>query len=144
MNIWEFQSKLTRRLLIWSLFSVIFGGLLQFPRVRFIQGLGQQFTGWGIIDALIAIFGQRAAENRHARLPDPLSSEIIEGETKKLSKILWINTGLDVGYIVGGTVMAFTKGKTNPGWRGHGIGVIIQGGFLLLFDLFHAWKLGRP
>jgi hypothetical protein len=144
MNIWQFQSKLTHRLLLWSLFSVGLGALLQFPREHFLRGLGQQFAGWGFIDALIAIFGGRAAKKRYAELPDPLAPEIVEGETRKLRKVLWINTGLDVGYVVGGTALALTKGKTDSGWRGHGIGVIIQGGFLFFFDLFHARKLGKP
>jgi hypothetical protein len=141
MNIWQFQSKLTQHLLIWSLLSMMVGSLLQISRKRFFRGLGQQFAAWGFIDALIAVFGNRAAQNRYLQHADPLASEVTASETSKLRKILWINAGLDVGYVAGGTALALTKGKTDTGWRGHGIGVIIQGGFLFFFDLFHALKL---
>ena len=141
MNIWKFQSQLTRRLLIWSFFSMLAGGILQIPRQPFARGLGQQFAAWGFVDALIAAFGNQAAGKRFAQLLDPLAPEVTATETQKLRKILWINTGLDVGYMAGGAALALTKGQANPGWRGHGIGVIIQGAFLFFFDLFHASKL---
>ncbi|MFC1997733.1 DUF6992 family protein [Chloroflexota bacterium] len=142
MNIWQFQSTLTRRLLVWSILSIVFGTLLQVPEDRFARGLGKQIAAWGFIDALIAIFGNQFAKNRAARQPDPLAAQIVQDERDKLSKLLWVNTGLDVGYTTGGSVLALTKGKTDPGWRGHGIGIIIQGAFLFIFDLYHSIKLG--
>ena len=141
MNIWQFQSVLTRRLLIWSIFSMVIGGLLQIPRDRFARGVGQQFTAWGLIDALIAIIGQRASQKRRAQLVDPLANKVTAREARNLSKLLWINTGLDTGYVAGGAALAFTKRKSNSTWYGHGIGVIIQGVFLFFFDLLHALRL---
>jgi hypothetical protein len=122
----------------------IFGGLiLQIPRSRFSNGIGIQFSAWGLIDAIIAVFGERAAKKRAAQLPDPLSSEITDRESRKLYKVLLVNTGLDVGYMLGGSAVTLTKGKTDPGWRGHGIGIIIQGAFLFFFDLVHMLLIGR-
>jgi hypothetical protein len=141
MDIWQFQSKLTRRLLAWSALSIVAGVLMHFYPGRLVRGMAQQFVGWGLIDALIAIFGARAAERRASQLPDPLEDEITGAESRKLAKILWINTGLDLGYIAGGVALAATKGQKDPGWRGHGFGIIIQAGFLLIFDLFHALKI---
>jgi len=113
MNIWQFQSDLTRRLLIWSLLSMFIGVLAQIPRDRFMRGLGQQFTAWGFVDALIAIFGARAAQKRADQLPDPQSLEITVSESHKLRNILWVNTCLEVGYIAAGSILTLTKGKTN-------------------------------
>jgi hypothetical protein len=95
----------------------------------------------GLIDALIALFGKRSAQKRQANLMDPLAIEITSQESRKLRKILWFNAGLDIGYMAGGIGLALTKGKENTGWRGHGIGIIIQGGFLMIFDLIHALKI---
>jgi hypothetical protein len=141
MNIWQFQSNLTRRLLIWSFLSMIGGALLQISRNGFLRGMGVQFTAWGLIDALIAVFGDQAAKKRATQLRDPMAPEVIRSEIQKLRKILWVNSGLDMGYVSGGAAMALIKGKNDDSWRGHGIGVVLQGAFLLIFDLFHASKL---
>ena len=144
MDIWQFQSTLTRRLLIWSFLSMLGGTLLQFSRSVLARSLGQQFAGWGFIDAMIAFFGRRAAQKRAAQLPDPLVAEVVESETRNLRRLLWLNSGLDVAYIVAGVALAHTKGKAERSWRGHGFGIIIQAVFLLVFDLLHALKLRKP
>ena len=142
-NIWEFQTSLSRRLLLWSIISIFGGLILYIPRNRFANGMGIQFSAWGLIDAIIAIFGERAAKKRFAQLPDPQADEIVDRESQKLYKILLVNTGLDVGYILGGSAVTLTKGKTDSGWRGHGIGIIIQGAFLFIFDLVHMLLIRR-
>jgi hypothetical protein len=142
-HIWEFQSNLSRRLLLWSIISIFGGLILHIPRNRFANGMGIQFSAWGLIDAIIAILGDRAAKKRFAQSPDPLAKEIIDRESHKLYKILLVNTGLDVGYMLGGSALSLTKGKSDSGWRGHGIGIIIQGAFLFFFDLFHTLMIGR-
>jgi hypothetical protein len=142
-NIWEFQSILSRRLLFWSIISIFGGLILQFPRNRLSNGIGVQFSAWGLIDAIIAIFGDRAAKQRATSLPDPLAKDIVDRESHKLYKILLVNTCLDIGYMLGGSALSLTKGKSDPGWRGHGIGIIIQGAFLFFFDLVHMLLI-RP
>ncbi|HAX70778.1 MAG TPA: hypothetical protein DCY14_14295 [Anaerolineae bacterium] len=62
-------------------------------------------------------------------------------EIANLKRILLINTALDVLYVAGGIALILTFGAANPEWRGHGWGIIVQGGFLFFFDLFHALKL---
>ncbi len=49
----------------------------------------------------------------------------------KFRKILLINTLLDIGYLAVGFGLARAN---NVKWHGHGQGILIQGGFLLLFD----------
>ena len=142
-NIWDFQSNLSRRLLLWSMVSIFGGLILQIPKNRLANGMGVQFSAWGMIDAIIAVFGDRSAKLRAAQLPDPMANEIIDRESQKLHKILLVNTGLDVGYMLAGSALALTKGKNDPGWRGHGIGITIQGAFLFIFDLVHMLLIGR-
>ena len=51
------------------------------------------------------------------------------------------NGRADILYVLGGFLLMQTWGMDNPLWRGHGIGIMVQGGFLLFFDLFHALAL---
>ena len=139
MNIWDFQTRLTRRLLIWSVFSVVFSTLTFFSVNSLLRGLAIQFCVWGIIDAGIAIFGAYASAKKQAKLQ---ADELAETkEANWLERILWINTALDVLYIFGGLWLMQTWGTESPLWRGHGLGIVIQGGFLFFFDFFHAFSL---
>ena len=140
IDIWNFQSQLTRRLAIWSLASIAFG--LPLLSVNpFWRGVGIQFIVWGVIDLLIAQFGATSAKRRKARFPPDDLADAAPKESANLKRILLINTALDVLYVAGGIALILTFGADNPEWRGHGWGIIVQGGFLFFFDLFHALKL---
>jgi hypothetical protein len=143
MNIWHFQTALTRRLLAWSIFSIISGALLTVFRDGLLRGIGAQFIGWGFIDALIALGGRQAAQKRLAALPDPTDPAITAAETANLRRLLALNTGLDVLYILGGVWLERTKGQSNRLARGSGLGILIQGAFLFVFDLLHTLRLTR-
>jgi len=54
-----------------------------------------------------------------------------------------VDAGLDVLYIAGGVALVQTLGQTDPFLRGSGWGVVVQGGFLLLFDALHAAGVPR-
>lgn len=140
-SIWRYQAALTRRLLAWSLFSILAGLAMQVGRAM-ARATGIQFIGWGAIDAAIALFGQRQSQNRYAQ-PDADSVAVIAAETSKLRRLLWLNTALDVLYMAGGLVLIVRRGADDMRWRGHGLGILIQGGFLFLFDLFHALPLRK-
>lgn len=104
----------------------------------FRRGFGAQAVGWGAIDALIAgigLAGQRRERNAAAG----------EGElaARKLRRLLWINAVLDVGYVAGGVWLARSKGGDDPGRRGQGWGIVMQGAFLFWFDLYHALRVPR-
>lgn len=140
LDIWHFQTQLTRRLTWWSACSILAGVLLLVPD-GFWRGFGIQCLAWGAIDLAIAVFGARGADKRRASLPpqDLADSQITE--RAKLARILWINTVLDVFYVLGGLALSLTLGATDDLWRGNGWGIVLQGGFLFFFDLFHALKL---
>jgi len=128
--IWAYAQSIARRLLAWSVISVAAGaGLIVFGD-WFWRAFGIQAVVWGVIDGVIGWFGLRSAERR---------ARPAEVEARNLRRLLWINAGLDVLYLVGGLWLAFGLGSE---WRGHGWGISVQGGFLLVFDALHA--LGLP
>jgi hypothetical protein len=139
-DIWTFQTQLTRRLTFWSLASIAVG-LPLLSLGPFWRGVGIQSIAWGAIDLLIAIFGSQNASRRKARFSPNELADSAPKETANLKRILLINTALDVLYIAGGIALILTLGADNPDWRGHGWGIIVQGGFLFFFDLIHALKL---
>jgi len=141
MGVWDFSSKLTRRLLIWSVLSVLASAVIVFLPNPFLRGLGIQFFAWGVIDGAIAIFGERASAKRRLKVQESGSVESEAKESRWLERILWINTGLDVLYVLGGLWLMQTWGADSLLWKGHGAGIIIQGGFLFFFDFFHAFAL---
>lgn len=82
---------------------------------------------WGFIDVVIASFTLFKQQD------DPAS---------KLAKILLINVGLDVGYQAVGVILLLFFGQ-DPFIAGNGIGVIIQGAFLFILDLYFYRKMKR-
>jgi carboxylesterase len=134
--IWDFQDALTRRLLLWGTVSGAAGVVLLIPGDAFWRGFGLQALAWGAIDAAIALLGGRAARKRQATVaPGP---ETAQREGGRLRRLLWINTGLDVLYVLAGLGLVYTQGVRNPALAGTGWGIVVQGGFLFLFDLLHA------
>jgi len=137
MNIWDYQRILVRRLIQWALLSLgvgtlMLGGRRFWHASHFWRGVGGQFIGWALVNLGIAYFGLTTSENRRVALPDPLAPEVLEHEAESLRRLLWINTALDLLYVAGGRWLV-RRGKHGTGW-----GIVIQGMFLFLFDLFHA------
>ena len=128
----SFRKKLSLRLIIWSGLSIAGGGLLLiFSTGSLAQGAAIQALAWGGIDAVIALMGHLGSKKNDA--PGEAGKQ-----RAKLKRALWINTALDLVYIAAGIILVTVWGRNSPAVRGHGIGVIIQGSFLLLFDYFHA------
>ena len=141
MTIWDFSKRLTRRLLVWSALSVLFSALTFFSADLFLRGLCIQFFVWGVIDGAIAIFGEKFSANKKLRVQGSSSAEDEAKESRWLSRVLWVNACLDVFYVLGGIWLMQSWGAESQLWRGHGVGIIIQGGFLFFFDLIHALSL---
>jgi hypothetical protein len=132
-----FQLTISRRLLWWSVPSVILGTigvLLPWPVV---QGFALQALIWGGIDALLALLGLRRAQRRAGRYPDHAEDV---AETLRLRRTLMVNGFLDIVYIAVGVGIVVTLFR-QPFPLGNGIGVIVQGIFLLFFDFGHARRL---
>lgn len=142
MDIWQYYRAITRRLLAWSMASVIAGIAFLFLGPLW-QGVGLEAIAWGAIDAGIALIGGWVTRCRRASLEDPSAPEVLFREACNLRRILLINTGLDVLYVAGGVALALTLGVDSLFWRGNGWGIVIQGGFLFFFDLLHALGVSR-
>jgi hypothetical protein len=109
------------RLITWSLPWIAAGVVgLWVVNDPYWKGFWGMNAAWGLINTGIAYAGLLGAE------PDPAG----------LRTTLFINAGLDVVYVVGGLYLLTRPEDT---WRGSGVAVIIQGAFLLAFDLLHAF-----
>ncbi|MBK7216945.1 MAG: hypothetical protein IPH95_07770 [Candidatus Promineofilum sp.] len=136
MELWRFQRRLTSLLLGWAAASIGTGLVLWRGDDPLRRGVGEQYAGWGVINAIIALV---------ARRPPAQANMLVETAARKrtLSRLLWVNTGLDVLYILGGRRVMRNRGATDARWRGRGLGIVLQGGFLFFFDLLNALALRR-
>lgn len=146
------QEKLTefnqKRLLInkrgmtvlagWALLNLAASGTLIFNS----EGVDKNFhimnTAWGAVNMAIAGFGYFGA------LDDPAGFGRYEtfNEQKFIEQFLLLNTGLDLAYVIGGFYLrerserfAVTNRNRYERFRGFGHSLILQGSFLLVFDL---------
>lgn len=140
MNIWDFQQVLSRRLAQSAGVSIGLGVPMLLAG-KFWRGVGGQFIGWAMVNLGIAFFGSLSGDRRRQALRNPNAAEVQAKERRNLSRLLWINTGLDVLYMVGGRWLTRHQKKS---MRGMGWGIIAQGLFLFVFDLFHALALREP
>lgn len=89
---------------------------------------------WNVVNLGIAGFSYYSA------LGEPVIADAFEGLQKDITfqKILLFNAGLDVGYLLGGLYL-IERGRRPEAdedrLRGYGKAVMLQGGFLLVFDL---------
>jgi hypothetical protein len=119
-----------RRLGAWAMLSVLSGtALLAWLAVRrttapMLRHFGIQTVAWGAVNALIALWAWRGLAMRDF------------AGTQRLLNILWLNTGLDVGYAAVGVTLAITGWKWGQrlGAVGAGLAVVLQGLVLALLD----------
>lgn len=118
------------RLGVWAAISILGGTvILAVLAVRQISApllkhFAIQTAAWGAVNALIAVWAWRGLAMRDF------------AGTQRLLNILWLNTGLDLGYAAVGITLVIV------GWRwerrlgavGAGIGVLLQGLALALLD----------
>ena len=93
----------------------------------------QMNTYWNVVNLAIAgvgLYGVKKAASKKLSLMQNLS------EQQKLEKLLLVNSGLDVGYVFAGLYMQ-ERGQrlNNEQTQGFGKSVLLQGSFLLVFDI---------
>lgn len=127
------------RLLAWGASSLLVGtALLAWLRARrspsaLLEHFAVQTSAWGAVE-----FTFGAVMWRTLALRD------LAGATR-LDRALWMNIGLDVGYVLVGMTLAII------GWRlgrrlglvGAGTGVVVQGTALCLLDLLLISQISR-
>jgi len=88
---------------------------------------------WNTVNMAIAVGGYLGA----IQMGDLSSMELYE-EYHNFSKVLLINTGLDVAYVMTGLYLRERSGnvqKHTKRLKGYGNSLMLQGGFLFAFDL---------
>ena len=137
INIWQYQFILSRRLAWWGALSFAVGipTILVEPVLR---GFGLQAMVWGLINTAIAVGGSLLVIRRRKALADPQAKDAVAKEAEKLRRLLWWMISLDIIYMIVGLTLAFTWGRKDIWWMTTGIGVVVQGLFLLGFDWYHA------
>jgi alpha-beta hydrolase superfamily lysophospholipase len=138
--IWAFVDVLGRRLVLWAVLSVLAGAAMLAWGDAFWRGVGFMFVAWGVIDGLIGVAGRWFADRNRRRLRG--DADAPAREATRIRRILWINAGLDVLYIAGGAWLLATAG--DAGGAGAGLGIVLQGAFLLVFDVAHARWVPSP
>lgn len=91
---------------------------------------------WNTVNLGIAAVGYY---NAHKQLKEESDKTVREQamEVRQLDKVLWINAGLDVGYMAGGLVLNDYGIRNNRArWEGYGKALVLQGAFLLLYDAY--------
>ena len=97
----------------------------------------QMNGGWGAINLVLAGAGYLGGR-RAARWPPTSRADNVRAQLRTENLYLF-NAGLDVAYLATGLYL-LEKGRnpTAPGsadrWQGYGQSLLLQGGFLLLFD----------
>jgi hypothetical protein len=141
---WRAARRVGRQLAVWALLSVAGAGLLAGLAAAVggdlavtLRALALQFVVWGAIDGVIAAFGERDRRGRIARGEhrDPAATRAFGA---RLRRLLRLNAGLDLVYVAVGA--ALLVGWRTPAGLGHGLGVLVQGGFLLVFDVWHGFR----
>jgi hypothetical protein len=136
-DFWTWQHRALGWLLGWGAASVVIGAGLAANRQPELRQVGLQAIGWGVIDAALALNGRRAAR---AKQQLAATTPTVERETTRFQQIVAVNAGLDLLYIIGGWRLIQTAGQ-RPQRRGMGIGIVVQGLFLLIYDSWLVWRV---
>jgi hypothetical protein len=116
-------TAIAARLLLWSIPWTIAGSI---GGLASSDPLARNFwltnSLWAGVNSAIALVGLLGSE------PSP----------KDLQTVLYINAGLDVLYVAAGSVLAL---RSEAHLQGMGWAIVLQGAFLLIFDLWHGLGL---
>ena len=141
---WTHARRIERQLGTWAALSLVSAAALAWaarawsePLSVTLGAVALQFAVWGAIDGAIAAFGARDRRRRLAR-GEAADATATAAFGARLRRLLRLNAGLDVGYLAVGLALVLLW--RTPAGLGHGVGVLVQGGFLLLFDAWHGWR----
>jgi hypothetical protein len=127
------------RLLVWGAASVLTGtSIIAWLRIgtrrsALLQHFAIQAALWGATEGVIAL-----------GLWTQLTVRDVMGATR-LDRLLWLNIGLDLGYVLVGIALTTAAWKLGRrfGLMGAGIGIVVQGSALALLDLMLAAQISR-
>jgi hypothetical protein len=138
-----YQQRMLAILKYWGVSNTVGGVLGWLCPHLVVRHASLQAATWGAIDAALAVVGQHNAARKEQQLQrGELSSHDLAREVRNFRHILLVNAGLDVIYILGGYRLLATAGERRER-RGMGLGIMMQGLFLLLYDSLLARDVGR-
>ncbi len=127
---WAWQERALGGLLAWGAGSVVAGAAFTRAADNAVRHTARQAAGWGIVDLVLAVNGRRTAPQRGRMASAEETAEAVH----RFRRILAINAALDVGYVLGGAMLLRSAG-TDRRRAGTGLGIIVQGLFLGIYDV---------
>jgi hypothetical protein len=125
LNIIYLNRQISILLIGWGLISLVLGITLIFFKNDFLKAFALQFLLWGFIDFILGLI--------------PIIRDKFT-KRKKLYRILFFNSFLDLIYIFIALLLIFEILFEGEKAIGHGFGVLFQAIFLLIFDTFFGFK----
>ncbi|MGA1582373.1 MAG: DUF6992 family protein [Saprospiraceae bacterium] len=122
----------------WAAGNILLGASLMPSKTGTDRAFHQMNIMWNAVNLGIATIGYLQASKS---IPTNISLYDVTKDHFSMQKILLLNAGLDVGYMLGGlylTERARRGGKHEDRMRGWGRSIILQGGFLFAFDVVTA------
>ncbi|CAN5685550.1 hypothetical protein BH24CHL1_BH24CHL1_08880 [soil metagenome] len=128
------QERALDLLLAWGVGNVVAGSVLAVSGSGITRAIGIQAIFWGSVETTVALYSEYWAR-KHAveARAGMLGAQAIQDEAERFEYFLALNTAADIVYVLGGVTVAIKS--EHPRWRGAAIGVAIQGGVLLIYDL---------
>ena len=138
------QERVLDLLLAWGIGNVAAGSILAMRSSGIKRAIGVQAVAWGLVDSAVAIYAGCIAR-RHATSARSgmFGARHIQQQARRFEHLIAVQTAADIVYIAAGALVA---SRSRSAWvRGTAIGVLIQGGALLLYDtVLVARLLTRP
>jgi hypothetical protein len=117
----------------WSVANIVVSGIATNTRNKEMRYFHQMNVMWGGINLAIAGLGYWGAGRE--KIDNPTLEAVLKHQNR-IEKTYLINAGLDVIYIGSGLLMnQLSDNQKNPEkFKGYGNSIMLQGGFLLLYD----------
>jgi hypothetical protein len=118
----------------WAVGNILVGTYGNFKASGEAKYFHQFNAMWNVVNLGIAAFGYFNAINSD---PSSMSNLEILNEYNSLQSFLLLNAGLDVAYIATGFYLKerSKNSSSSERLRGYGNSLLLQGGFLLMFDV---------
>ena len=117
----------------WSVVNIVGSGFATNTRNKEVRYFHQMNVMWGGINLALAGLGYYGAGRE--KIDNPVLADVLKHQNR-IEKTYLINLGLDVVYVGTGLLMNKTSdNQKNPEkFEGYGNSILLQGGFLLLYD----------
>lgn len=136
-NDWRLERQKAGMLVLggWAVGNIALGAALAGQREGSAKYFHQMNAGWNAVNLGIAALGYLSVARTDPAALDLFNS--VQGH-HQIQKILLLNTGLDLAYMAGGAYLIERSKHTEKRperLKGFGQSIILQGGFLFVFDL---------